>query len=501
VSSVETQARSDRTADVVVLGAGAAGMAAALGFAAAGRDVLILEKQDPEAHTPHVRMSGGWLMTLDDSEAGARYLRACAHGVVDHARIDVWAGLATGMLEEWLAGLGVDLVDDGVVRAPEHGSLPGAESVRIRRAVTALPSPIAGQRGWFETRQAVGGEAVYRGLMHGIIRAGVETVWGADVRSLVRSSDDGRVTGVVFRAAGVTATVSARHGVVIATGGFGASPSLVRQHLDVPTTRFYGSPANDGGGLRLAVSAGAEIARMNRFVGRGIASFPTDGGLLGFMVDLNGGGYVICDQTGERYADEHAQASLRHDFYYEMQHLDSARGGYVRSPSYYLFDQTRFERGPMVYPDRGVCAVGLYGWSEDNGAELARGWIGTGATPSAAAAAVGAVPSPAFDASVADYNAGCATGRDRFDRPASSLRPLDRAPYYCLALHVGGPHTTGGPERDDFGRILGALDGRPIPGLFGAGELGQAIGVLYPAAGASLSEALCSGLAVAGEGA
>lgn len=487
-----------RTVDVVILGAGAAGMAAALELTSRGHDVLLLEKQHPTLHTPHVRMSGGWVMTLEDHEAGRQYLSACAQGIVDESRLDVWARLASGRLEQWLAGLGVGLVDDGVVRAPEHVSLPGAGSVRIRRAVTDLPSPIPGQRGWFENRQALGGEAVYRGLLHAVQRAGVETVWGADVRSLVRSGLEGRVTGVVAAIDRRMTTVVARRGVLIATGGFGASPSLVRRHLDVPGTRFYGSPANDGGGLRLAVSAGAEIARMNRFVGRGIASVATEGGLLGFMVDLTGGGYVICDQAGERYADEYAQASLRHDFYYAMQHLDAERGGYVRSPSYYLFDQTRFERGPMVYPDRGVCAVGLYHWSDDNRAELARGWIGQGGTPAEAAAAVGATPSPAFDASVADYNAGCAAEQDRFDRPVATLRPLDRGPFYCLALHVGGPHTTGGPERDEHGAILGALDGRPIPGLFGAGELGQAIGVLYPAAGASLSEALCSGLAFAG---
>lgn len=487
-----------RSVDVLVLGAGTAGLTAALGLSSAGATVLVLEKQRPQTHTPHARMSGGWMMTLSDAIAGETYLRACAGEVVDAARLGSWARLAAGQLETWIHGLGVELVDDGAVRAPEHPDLPGADAVRIRRAETDLAVAVPGQYDRFSRARAVGGEALYRGLMHALRHADIPVVWGAEVRHLVRASDDGaRVTGATYAVDGHTHQVDASLGVVVATGGFGASTDLIRAHLDVPSTRFYGSPANDGGGLRLAVSAGAATARMNRFVGRGIAGFDTEVGRLGFMVDLGGGGYVICDQDGHRYADEHGQASLRHDFYYEMQHLDPASGRYPRSPSYYLFDRTRFESGPLSYPDRGVGGVGLYHWSADNAAELAQGWIGRGDTPADAAVAVGATRSSAFDESVAAYNAGCATGADAFGRPVESLRPLDHPPYYCLALHVGGPHTTGGPERDERGRILAALGGRPVPGLYGAGELGQAIGVLYPAAGASLSEAVCSGLTVA----
>jgi succinate dehydrogenase/fumarate reductase flavoprotein subunit len=66
-----------------------------------------------------------------------------------------------------------------------------------------------------------------------------------------------------------------------------------------------------------------------------------------------------------------------------------------------------------------------------------------------------------------------------------------------MPLYVGGPHTTGGIERDASGKVLSALDGSPIPGLYGAGELGQPIGLLYPAAGCSLSDAICSGIVAA----
>jgi succinate dehydrogenase/fumarate reductase flavoprotein subunit len=484
--------------DVVILGAGAAGLAAALAADAAGAEVLILETHTAERHTPNVRMSGGWVMTLGDAGEGAQYLRACAGGLVDDSRVDDWAHRSTG-LREWLGHLGVDLQDTPGLRAPEHPDLPGARAVEIRRARTDLPSPVAGQGGYFPVDgPAEGGEAVYRGLMGAVLTSNAQVAWDTRASSLI-IAPDGRVQGV--RLSDPDRVVTARQGVVIATGGFGASPELVRNHLAVPDTRFYGNPRNDGSGLRLAVSAGAQIARMNRFVGRGIASCTTeDGDVFGFMMNMAGGGYVMCDQTGRRYADEFPQAALFHDFYYQMQHFDPALHDYTRSPSYYLFDQQRMDAGPLTFVERGVCGVGLYEWSADNSKELTQGWIGRGSTPAEAAAAVGAKRLDAFDEAVSDYNAGCAAGVDRFGRPPESLVPLATSPYYCIPLHVGGPHTTGGVERDARGRILAALDGRPVPGLFGAGESGQAIGLLYPAAGCALSDALCSGLS-AGESA
>ena len=99
-----------------------------------------------------------------------------------------------------------------------------------------------------------------------------------------------------------------------------------------------------------------------------------------------------------------------------MQYYDASLGAFTRSPSYYLFDQRRMDAGPLTFVERGVCGVGLHDWSDDNAYELARGWIGRGSTASAAAAAVGSTPSPDLDESVAEYNAGCAAGVDRFGR-------------------------------------------------------------------------------------
>ncbi|MCA8889065.1 MAG: FAD-binding protein, partial [Parvularculaceae bacterium] len=114
-----------------------------------------------------------------------------------------------------------------------------------------------------------------------------------------------------------------------------------------------------------------------------------------------------------------------------------------------------------------------------------------------AARAAGMLDPEEAERTISDYNNACTSGVDIHGRPADSLIPIDEPPYYCVPVYPGGATTNGGPRRDEKARILDAF-GDPIPGLFGAGELGGAIGVLYPSPGANLGEALAFG-AIAAE--
>lgn len=506
----------ERTADVVVLGCGAAGIAAALAARARGAQVVIVEKQAPNRHTPNVRMSGGWVMTFSDEAGAVEYLRAAGGGLVDDSLLGPWAerGVTLG---EWLEGLGVDLHladpetwglsrphGDQAPNWAEYPQLPGAHAVRASQASTTLAAPFEGDGHQFRaTGQVWAGEAIYRGLMKAVADAGIEILWGTETTRLLTEHGTGRiqVVGVAAHGPDGDLEIRSRGGVLIATGGFGGNPEMIKQFLPVPTTKFYGNPGNDGSGIRLAMSVGADLVRMNRMVGRGIASFPLDDGReMGFMMILQGGGYVLCDQTGQRFADELDLAQQSHSFYYKLEQFDPHSVGYTRSPSWYIFDERRMAAGPMTYHDRGAGAFGIYDWSSDNRAEVAKGWIGSGSTPGEAAMAVGATAEAALvvDRAVEAHNAAIAAGEpDPMGRPAESLVPLDQGPYYCIPMFCGGPYTNGGPRRDVHGRVID-VTGEPIPGLYAAGEMGQAIGLLYPTSGASIAEALCLG-ALAGE--
>ena len=96
-------------------------------------------------------------------------------------------------------------------------------------------------------------------------------------------------------------------------------------------------------------------------------------------------------------------------------------------------------------------------------------------------------------ATVEQYNQLCRTQEsDPFDRPPDTMIPIDQPPYYCVPLYPGGSNTTGGPQRNQHGQVIDPF-GRPIQGLYAAGELGQVSGLLYPGDGSNLSEALCFG--------
>ena len=466
-------------AELVVVGFGGAGAAAAITAHDLGASVVVLEKQAGGAHTPSTRMSGGLVMAVDDPQHGAAYLDACAGGMVPAEVTGAWSASAVDVLE-WLektTGTGFTRINDA-----EHPELPGADAVGVYQQGPAAYrlDPSAG-----------GGDALFGGVASAVHGRRIDVRFGASGQRLV--VEDGRVSGV-RTADGV---VRSRHGVVLTCGGYEFDERLKRDHLRAYPVHFYGNPGNTGDGLRMAQSVGADLWHMNQMIGRAIGHFPHGEGWLNFLLAIDPPGHVICDGAGRRYANETMQARLLHGFYYEMLHYDHQRGGYGRIPSWWIFDERRRSAGPLTLPHLGACKVGLYDWSPDNFAEIERGWIGAGATVADAAETVGMPDAEAAARCVAEYNADCAAGLDAFGRPPDTLVPLDSPPYYCVPLYPGGSNTCGGPRRDARSRVLDPYD-TPIPGLYAAGELGQPVGMLYPADGANLSEAFCFGRIAAG---
>jgi hypothetical protein len=163
----------------------------------------------------------------------------------------------------------------------------------------------------------------------------------------------------------------------------------------------------------------------------------------------------------------------------------------LRIPSYWMFDRRRFGSGPLAAPV-GQALTGAHSWSADNRAELERGWIQQGTSVAEVAERVGLEDPAAAERTVRAHNDGCTRAEDEFGRPRESLVPLDSPPFYAIPLFPGASNTSGGPRRNERAQVLDPF-GEPIPGLYGAGELGQAIAHLYPSPGASLSDALCFG--------
>lgn len=472
--------------DVIVLGLGAAGMAAAISAAESGLRPLVVEKATSQSLAPNALMSGGKVMVARDASEAAAYLTRCAGDPETHAVNSAWASAAEGLWERLTRWSRVELVASDEA---EHAEIEGSSSVH---------AVIPGSGGTEAGRDSGRGRQIIRGLLAEVERLGIEVRYGTTARRLI-SDGSGRVVGAeLVAAAAERQSVPSRSvhagGVILATGGFGASAGLRRTFLGSDKIRFYGSPHSTGDGLALAQQAGAGLRNMTGFIGRGIGSFPDrDGGELSFMMFLDSGGYVLVDQAGNRFANEDEQADLRHDFFRQLMNFDAATASFSRMPCFWIFDQRRLEAGPLTNNGVGLGAAGIYAWSPDNSEEIARGWITEADSIPDLAARLPISDPENLVATISAYNASCLGGSpDPFGRSPNRMVPIDRPPFYAVPLYPGGSHTVGGPLRDAAARVLDA-DGGVIPGLFSAGELGSVITGLYPAPGAALSEAFCFG--------
>ncbi|MCU1483196.1 MAG: fumarate reductase/succinate dehydrogenase flavoprotein domain protein [Subtercola sp.] len=280
----------DETVDLIVVGFGAAGAAAALTAADVGARVLVLEKQAQEAHSPSTRMSGGVIMGVDDVERATRYLDRCAGGLIPTDVTRAWAQWAHEVFD-WLRGAGVDVTyrPEGF---GEHPTIDGYDAVRFWRHATLRDgSPVSEEYRGSAAQLALGDAQAVRAQGRSLARSGtdlwdalaaavadrrtVEVRWESPARRLL-TDETGRVVGVEH-GLGDGARTYARHGVVLACGGFEFDDGMKENFLRLRPVHFYGNRANTGDGVRLAQAVGADLWHMNTFVGRGVGHFELDG--------------------------------------------------------------------------------------------------------------------------------------------------------------------------------------------------------------------------------
>jgi succinate dehydrogenase/fumarate reductase flavoprotein subunit len=162
-------------------------------------------------------------------------------------------------------------------------------------------------------------------------------------------------------------------------------------------------------------------------------------------------------------------------------------------PMFMIFDHTLFTSGPLYdkEPRSGwTPMVERYAWSDDNGTELAKGWIKRAKTLAALAHTL-ELPPAALEETVARWNAYCQAGVDLDFGRTMMLAPLQTAPFYAVELSPSMLNTQGGPRRNARAQIV-RPDRSPIPRLYSAGELGSIYSYLYQGTG-NIGECLAFG--------
>ncbi len=445
-----TDTRWDLEADIVVLGCGAAGSAAAIEGHDRGAKVVILEKMPPAQAGGNTRVSGGiWFNNRDAKRAEAYLESLCGGFKLPQPVIRAWAD-ETAANTAWLKGLGAE-VGPHADYSPEYPELDGSDCYG----------------GYMGIGGKLGNALLFDFLQSAIRQRGIETLYETPGQELI--TDSGRVIGVRAVGAGKPLHVRARRGVVLATGGFENNPEMVRDYLGMADSPIWGTPASTGDGHRMAMQIGADLWHMDNMmaiVGVRTSDFHAAFATLGLVGPK---GYIYVGADGSRFVDEDVQIRHGHALIHGRYEL------YPLQRAFVVFDERTRRSGPLV-PQPEYMPVGWnlvienYVWSDDNLAEIENGWMVKADTLTELAAKLG-IPAGKLEKSVALYNRYCAAGEDeQFGRAPTTLIPLDEPPYYAF---ISGPvlaWSNGGPRRNEHAQVLN-LSGEPIPGLYGAGTV------------------------------
>jgi fumarate reductase flavoprotein subunit len=427
---VDPGRRFELTVPVVIVGAGACGLIAALAAHDAGAEVLVLERDEQPAGS--TALSSGFIPACgtrfqrergvsDSVELMAADIQRKNHGEADPAMARALAA-ASGPTIEWLADR------HGVPFVLVEGFLyPGHSALRMH----AVPEKT--------------GATLMAALQRACAAADIDILASAHVTT-VYADEARRVRGIAFRRPDGRVEEVGCDALVLACSGFGGNAGMVREHLpEIADALYFGHVGNQGDAVRWGTALGAAVRDMTAYQGHGSVASP-HGVLITWALMMEGG--IQVNARGERFSDEHQG--------YSEQCLPVVRqpGGVA----WCVYD-ARIHRLGLEFEDyREAHALGAIREAPD--------------VPGLAAAC--GLPAEALAATLAEaarYARGAA--RDPFGRDFTGKPPL-APPWFAVKVTGALFHTQGGLVVDGEARVLDAR-GVPLPNLYAGG--GAACGV------------------------
>lgn len=472
-TAVENNATAEDStveADVVVVGAGGAGMTAAITAAGEGKSVVILESQSMVGGNS-VRATGGMnagkTVYQDENEFGEsagveKTLKTAAEKYADNETI---TALAKTVSEQWAAyqanptgyfdsvelmeldtmigGKGIndpELVEtlcansaDAIDWLDEHGitlhnvsSFGGASVKRIHRPVNA------------EGKTVSVGSYMIPLLEENCEKAGVKMMLDTTATEILTDANGAAVGVKATGASGETVTVNAK-AVVLATGGFGANLDMVVKYKpELKGFMTTNAPGIQGQGIEMAQAIGAATVDMDQIqihptVEANTAALITEG--------LRGDGAVLINEEGKRFIDEVGTRDV----------VSAAEIAQTGSYSWLVVDQAMVDASSVI---QGY---------------IKKGYTVTGETYEELGKAMG-VDEAAFAETMEKWNGYVEAKNDPDFGRTSFANPLNTAPYYAVKVTAGVHHTMGGLKINANTEVLNEK-GEVIPGLFAAGEV------------------------------
>ncbi|MEE9550910.1 MAG: FAD-binding protein, partial [Candidatus Binatia bacterium] len=307
------------------------------------------------------------------------------------------------------------------------------------------------------------------------------------------TNSDGHVAGVSALKDGREIRIKARRGVVLACGGFENNSEMKLQYFELqPVYPVY--LGNTGDGILMAQKIGATLWHMWHFHGSYGFKFPE----FPFAIRHVWAGprkndrkmiWIALDRYGHRFMNEYPPAP-QDTGARPLEFYDPDIQDYPRVPCTLIFDEEGRKMGPVamvIVNDERY----HYQWSEDNFAEIEKGWIQKGETLEEIAEKT-KVPKEILTSTVKRWNLNCEQGSDvDFKRRPKTMMPIATPPFYAMEAWPIVSNTQGGLVHDALQRVLDPM-GQSIPHLYAAGEISSIYGHLYLEAG-NITEAFVGG--------
>ena len=407
--------------DVIVVGAGGAGLTAAVQASEVGLRVAVVEKNSKVGGNTS-RASSGMNAAettvqaqhrivdrmqdfYDETMQGGGRLNdpSMLHHFVTHAPLAI----------EWLRQHGLPLTDLTITG--------GMTKQRTHRPASTAPV----------------GAYLIQGLQKLAQQAGVRIITGAKVTKLVQ--DANRVAGVQYVTGGQQQVLHAS-AVILTSGGFGASKELIQRYRpDLAHYRTTNQEGATGDGLKLASAVGAQLMQLDLVQVHPTVQQDQDHAFL-IGEAVRGEGAILVNGQGNRFVNELATRRV----------VANAITALPERHAYLIFDQQVRKR---------VKAIEFYDQI---------GLVKTGATLGALAQELGLTD---LSQTVDQWNHDVLAQTDvQFGRTTGMKQPLSNGPFFAIHVAPAIHYTMGGIHTDADTRVLDA-NGKPIPGLYAAGEV------------------------------
>jgi len=458
----------DEEADIVVLGLGLAGSAAAIELDELGEDVLVLEKAPEALCGGQSRVSGQTMLSASDVERLMLYQRNLNDpNPVPEDVLRTWAEAITTQ-RDWISARAEEVGYEYLPTPMQLIEFPEIEGSDAIEGLGHIVDPDGASKTW---------EPFFLNVKNRQIKVLYETP-GIE---LVQSPGAKEILGVVAEKSGERVYVKANKAVILCTGGFECNEQMLRDFYGTRTVYNLGSPFNTGDGIKMLLKAGADLWHMRSMTNTG-------GFWIGFKVPeyepffrnimMPAWNWIEIARDGKRFYDEAFPWYAKHMHMYvhgELQDTPHAEC----LPTHLIFDETLRKAGQIatVWMSWAVKVQG-YEWSEDNSAEVEKGWIVKADTISDLAAKIDRDPD-LLEEVIERYNGFARNGEDLdFGRDPEKMAPIETPPYYAINIWPCLVATTGGGRRNKDAQVLDP-DGNPIPRLYEAGELGETFGNVY----------------------